>query len=233
MAKEFYKVTYSTYANERIKPVLFQGRSTYPLYVQVTYDRKNQIFKSYYFDLYVQPKYDYLRTTIDQIDELESRAISFVTARFSDKFDLIRFPSWYKMFNKDVLDALDTPFKEWLITYFQKEKVNSYVTLLRQGIGEVCALELLDEYKMALAPDLYERLITTAIKEAPPYIPLATYIRHQLPKGPFCLPLHEWIQEDKQDEIDDFMQDRDDCWGYDLLKMIRTIKQLVYPQGLQ
>ncbi len=211
---------------------MFQGRSTYPLYVQVTYDRKNQIFKSYYFDLFVQTKYDYLGTTIAQIDELESRAISYVTARFSDEFDLTRFPSWYKMFTKDVLDALDTPFKEWLITYFQKEKVNGYVTLLRQGIGEVCALELLDEYKMTLAPDLYERLVTTAVKEAPPYIPLAAYTRHLHPKGPFCLPLHEWIQEDKQYELDDFMRNRDDCWGYDLMKIIRTIKQLLYPQGL-
>ena len=73
--------------------------------------------------MFSQPKYDYIGMTIDQMDTLESRVIDFVTARYSDRFTLADFPTWYKVFNKDVLDSLETPFKEWLISYFETEKV--------------------------------------------------------------------------------------------------------------
>jgi hypothetical protein len=43
MAKEYYLVSYKTYRNDRIKPVLFQDRETHPLYVQLTYDRRTTV----------------------------------------------------------------------------------------------------------------------------------------------------------------------------------------------
>ncbi len=88
------------------------------------------------------------------------------------------------MFNKDVLDSLETPLKDWLISYFESEKVVGYATLLRQGMQEVCALELLDEFKTALAPDLYERLLSKAVTG--PTISLYHYIRDHNLKGPFA-----------------------------------------------
>lgn len=205
MAKEYYQVSYKTYLNERVKPVLFRDRETFPLYVQVTYDRKTTSLRSYYFDVFAQPKYDYLGTTIAQMDELESRAINYVTVKYADRFDLSEFPTWYKLFNKDVLDGLESPFKEWLISYFEKERVPGYAALLRVGMQEVCALELLDEFKIALAPDWYERLMAKAAKDAPPYIPMAEYIRHRQPKGPFCLPVHEWIQHETQVDAEEYI----------------------------
>jgi hypothetical protein len=229
MPKEFYKVSYKTYFNERVKPVQFRRRDTYPLYVQITYDRKSTSLKSYYFDVFSQPKYDYIGMTIDQMDALESRVIDFVTAKYSDRFTLADFPAWYKVFNKCVLDSLETPFKEWLIGYFEAEKVAGYAALLRQGMQEVSALELLDEFKTALAPDLYERLITKAAAEGPPYIPLAAYVRDRQPKGPFCLPLHDWIQHERQVDAEDFIyhQYRD----YQMAKILKTIRLLLHPHG--
>ena len=145
MAKEYYKVSRKTYKNERVKPVLFQGAETYPLYVQLTFDRKTTFFKSYYFEVFSQAQYNYLGNTLPQIEELESRAIDFVTDKYSEQFDLEIFPIWYKKFNKDVLDGLDVPFKEWLIAYFQRERVGGFAALLRRGLTDVCALELLDK----------------------------------------------------------------------------------------
>ena len=230
MPKEFYKVSYKTYFNERVKPVQFRRRETYPLYVQITYDRKTTTLKSYYFDVFSQPKYDYIGMTIDQMDALESRVIDFVTARYSDRFTLADFPGWYKVFNKCVLDSLETPFKEWLVGYFEAEKVAGYAALLRQGMQEVCALELLEEFKTALAPDLYERLISKAAAEAPPYIPLAAYVRDRQPKGPFCLPLHDWLRPERQVDVEEFM------WypykDYHITQMFKAVRKLLYPQGL-
>jgi len=229
MPKEYYQVSYKTYLNDRLKPVSFQGRETYPLYIQLTYDRKTSFFKSYYFGVFTQPKYDYLRTTIAQMDELESRVIDYVTNRYSAEFSLHSFPSRYQMFSKDVLDSLENPFKEWLIAYFEKENVLGYAALLRHGMQEVCALELLDEFKISLAPDLYERLMAAAAKDAPPYIPMAGFVRHRQPKGPFCLPLHEWIEEERRVEAEHYIYK--EFYPYDMAKILKTIRLLLCPQG--
>ena len=230
MAKEYYKVSYKTYKNERVKPVLFQGVDTYPLYVQLTFDRKTTFFKSYYFEVFAQAQYNYLGNTLPQIDLLEAHAIDYVTDKYSERFDLELFPIWYKKFNKDVLDGLDAPFKEWMITYFQKEKIGGIPALLRQGMTAVCAMELLDDFKTALTPDLYKRLMVEAAREAPPYIPLAAYVRDRRPAGPFCLPVHEWIQHEHQVDVEEYMYN--EFHAYSFGRVTRSVKTLVYPQGL-
>jgi hypothetical protein len=230
MAKEYYKVSHKTYKNVRVKPVLFQGAETYPLYVQLTFDRKTTFFKSYYFEVFAQAQYNYLGNTLLQIEGLESRVINYITDKYSEQFDLELFPIWYKKFNKDVLDGLDGPFKEWVITYFQREKVGGFSALLRQGMTEVSAMELLDDFKTALTLELYERLITEAAREAPPYIPLAAYVRDSQSAGPFCLPVHEWIQHDYQVDVEDYMYN--EFHGYSFGRVTRSVKNLVYPQGL-
>jgi hypothetical protein len=229
MAKEYYQVSYKTYLNERVKPVLFRDRETFPLYVQVTYDRKTTSLKSYYFDVFAQPMYDYLGTTLAQMDELESRAIDYVTVKYADRFYLSEFPTWYKLFNRDVLDGLERPFKEWLISYFEGERAPGYAALLRMGMQTVCALELLDEFKIALAPDLYERLMAKAAKDAPPYIPMAEYIRNRQPKGPFCLPVHEWIQHETQVDAEEYIYN--EFYAYEMGRILKEIKLLLYPRG--
>jgi hypothetical protein len=163
------------------------------------------------------------------MDELESRVIDYLTDRYSAEFSLHSFPSWYQMFNKDVLDSLENPFKEWLIAYFEREKVPGYAALLRHGMQEVSALELLDEFKISLAPDLYARLMAAAATDAPPYIPIAAYIRHRQPKGPFCLPLHEWIQPERQVQAEDYLYK--EFYPYDMGRIIKAIKHLLYPRG--
>lgn len=51
------KISFKTYLNDRLKQVDFHGQLTFPLYVQVTYERKPIYFKSYYFELFSKPRY--------------------------------------------------------------------------------------------------------------------------------------------------------------------------------
>jgi hypothetical protein len=69
--------------------------------------------------VFAQSKHDYLRTTIAQMDKLESRVIDYVTERYSAEFSLHSFPYWYQTFGKDGLDSLENVFKEWLIAWFE------------------------------------------------------------------------------------------------------------------
>ncbi|NML24024.1 hypothetical protein HHL16_24315 [Pseudoflavitalea sp. G-6-1-2] len=232
MAKEFYNVTYKTYLNDRVKAVPFRDSETFPLYIQITYDRRTTAIKSYYFEIFQQVKYDYTNTSLRDIEQLENNAINYVINWYSEKFDLNLFPAWYRMFSKDILESLDIPFKNWLAAFLQKQKISGFGALIEAGIHQVSALQILEEIHTIFPSDLYTKMLAEAAKEAPPFIPLSAYVRTRK-NTPFCLPLHEWLTLQNSQEIDDFMNESPECWGYDILKIIRYIKQLLYPKGFE
>src|SRR5450756_1075117 len=119
MAKEFYDISYKTYFNTRIKEVLFQGVETWPLYVQMTYDRKSIFFKSYYFDLFSQPKYDFLRMPLSQVEELERQVLDFIIAGEGNHFNLTVASVKYKRYCQDLLGLCEPEFTSWLVSYFK------------------------------------------------------------------------------------------------------------------
>ena len=226
MAKEYYDVSYKTYFNDRIKPIVFQGKESYPLYVQVTYDRKSLFFKSYYFEVFARSKYDFLQITIPQIDELESRVIDHIITKDSDSFDLGSLPRQYKMFSQDILDSFDGPFKMWLGGYLKQEGFPGLASLLEYAPDEVCAIRVWDDLKKILDAGTFERMEEMAVR-AGPYMPLAMYVRYTSPEGPFCLPLHEWSFEKRRIEIEDFIDKK--FWLVDFGPILRAVKLLLYP----
>src|SRR5579859_5132707 len=119
MPKEFYDISYKTYFNKQLKQVVFQGEKTYPLYVRVTFDRRSVFFKSYYFSLFSQPRYDFLKVSLTQIDELERRAIDYIIAWMAERFDLEVFLHQYKLLSSDVLDTSEGDFRFWLWRFFE------------------------------------------------------------------------------------------------------------------
>lgn len=228
MAKEFYDVSYKTYFNDRIKPTVFRGKESYPLYVRVTFDRETIFFKSYYFDVFARPKYDFLGTTITQIDELESGVIDFIVNKNYEKFYLNNLPRQYKTLSQDILDSFDGPFKMWLATCLKKEGLPGLATLLEYAPDEVCAIRVWDDLKKILDQESFERMEEIAMQSGP-YLPLAMYVRHQMPEGPFCLPLYEWAIEAKRIEIENFIDER--FWRVDFDKILREVRNLLHPNG--
>jgi hypothetical protein len=229
MAKEYYDVSYKTFFNARIKQTVFQGKETWPLYVQVTYDRKTIFFKSYYFDLFAQPKYNFLQMPLFQVDELESRVAEFSVKWDAKRFDLDIFSRRYKVFSIDILDSFDGRFKIWLANYFQQEGWSGLAAAVAQSNDGVAAIQLWDDLKKCMEPGIFEKMEEKAARDGGPYLPLATYIRHKLPKGPFCLPLHEWSHQEKQIEIEDFIDER--FWRVDMGQIWRAVRDLLHPIG--
>jgi hypothetical protein len=206
MAKEYYDVSYNTYFNARIKKVIFQGEKTYPLYIRMTFDRDTTFFKSYYFDLFAHPKYDFLQTTIAQIDELEGRVIDYIIEWNADDFSLDKLTQQYKIFSIDILDSFDRPFKIWLAAYFKEEGMPALAAMTEHALKYVSAIQIWDDLKKILPPDTFNRIEEKAVRFAPPYIPLVAYIRHKSPEGPLCLPLYEWLDDKaRQMEIREFV----------------------------
>jgi hypothetical protein len=115
-----YRVTYKTYFNDRLKKVIFHGVHTYPLYVQVTFDRKTIVFKSYYFELFSKPRYAILQTdkihspTIKYIIEKENELIDFIIDKTLPNFSLEVFKREYNLYCKDLCDEMEEGFMEYI-----------------------------------------------------------------------------------------------------------------------
>ena len=229
MAKEYYDVSYRTYFNDRLKLVEFHGVETYPLYIQVTHDRRTSFFKSYYFDLLRQPKYDFSKPSLAQVDELENRLIEHLIALRKDRFYLDDLVRNYKVFGSDVLDKVDGLFRVWLADYFKKEALPGLTELMEHVPDAVVMIRVWEDLKKILHPGIFEKMEEKAVRDAEPYMLLATYIRNKQPNGPFCLPFHEWHREEKRIEIEVFLDEI--FWRVDMGEVIRTVGRL-YPTPL-
>ena len=205
MAKEFYDISYKTYFNTRIKEVLFQGVETWPLYVQMTYDRKSIFFKSYYFDLFSQPKYDFLRMPLSQVEELERRVLDFIIAEGGTNFNLTMASVKYKNYCLDVLDLCEPKFKSWLVSYFKEENLAGLAAMVEQAKDRVVGIHLWDDLKKTMDAGSFLRMEKRAMSFGGSYLPLATYIIRQYPKGPFCLPIHEWYENKNRKKMESAM----------------------------
>jgi hypothetical protein len=229
MPKKYYDVSYKTYLNDRIKPKMFQGAESYPLYVRVTFDRETSFFKSYYFDLFARPKYDFQQTSIAQIGELEGRVINHIISNNEEDFDLYGFSRQYKILSQDVLDNFDGRFRLWLADYLKEDGLSGLGTLLAYSPDEVAGIRVWEDLKKILEPERFEKMEEKGVR-AGPYLPLAMYVRHQSPEGPFCLPLHEWLVEENNIAIENFIDEK--FWGVDFMPILKEIRSVLFPNGI-
>ncbi len=227
MPKEYYSVSHKTYFNERIKPVVFRSKESHPLYVQVTYDRRTVFFKSYYFDLFAKPKYDFLKTTIAQIDDLEAKAIDFLIERNSGDFDLDELVLQYRLITKDILDDFDPHFQSWLTYYLKKQGYGAIADLVSGLIGGVSGIWLWEDLKKMLDPKIFEAMEVEAV-QAGPYLPIAMWMRKTRPGGPFCMPVFEWGGDERNIAIENFINERFPHLPVTFLSVLRMIPRNLF-----
>lgn len=232
--KETYDISYKTYLNTRLNPVVFRGEETHPLYVRMTFDRQTAIFKSYFFDLFARPKYQFLKMNIPGIEKMEIETIGrIIGRRQTGEFYLSAFLQQYKLLTACLLDTFDRPFQEWLSAWFQKNDLPGLSVLIQTGMEKTAAIRVWDDLEKCLEPSIYEELKDAAISDAPAYLPLVTYARHSSPKGPFCLPLLDWSDEQNRLSIEDFFDDTFGNRRVDFDKLLRIVQSTMYPGGFR
>lgn len=101
------KITVKFFLNEAVEPVQGEGRKKYyPLYVQVTYNRKNMQFKAKYSEYY-----ENLEEVKQSLLDFEERAIkSIVTheaAKAKGEYDLKGLKKKYDVYSTSILEALE------------------------------------------------------------------------------------------------------------------------------
>jgi hypothetical protein len=233
MAKEHYELSYKTYFNSRLKPVSFHGEETFPVYIQMTFDRRTVFFKSYFFDLFARPKYDFLKMSTPRIEKMEMETVGRIIDRQTDHFDLSLFLRQYKILTACLLDTFDAPFQSWLSAWLQKEGLPGLSALVHNGTQEIAAIRIWVDLEKCLQPAIWEKLTDASLTEAPAYIPLVTYVRHRSPKGPFCLPLLDWSDEQNRLSIEDFFDNTFGDMRVDFGKLLRKVRLAMHPDGIE
>lgn len=193
-----YKVTYKTYLNERLKTVSFHGKVTHPLYVQVTFDRKSIFFKSYYFELFSKPKYLLLAAgkknspAVENAIALENELIDFVIDKSIDGFSLERFKKLYWFYSRDLCDISEDGFRDYLLTFFNDKGMPALANVITYGSKGKVPFDIVQDLKIALKPDLYDKLIENSFHYAPPYFLLYGFMIQRKRWPMLSLTVREW-----------------------------------------
>lgn len=207
-----YKVSYKTYFNDRLKQVYLHGQQTYPLYVQVTFDRKTIFFKSYYFELFSKPRY-FLSVaglskgpSIDKIIAKENEVIEFVIEKHPDDFSLDLFKHEYAFYSKDLGDVTEEGFINYLYTFFHDKGIPALAETVKEGSRVSVAYDIVRDMKRAFSRPLYDELIENSLHYAPPYLPLYGFMLQTKRWPMLSLTVMEWETGNTQTAFTEYLQ---------------------------
>jgi hypothetical protein len=101
------KITVKFFLNEAVYPVKGETRKKYyPLYVQVTYNRKNMQFKSRYSDYYENLK-EVKPSLLDFDERVIKSIVSHEAGKAKGEYDLKGLKKKYELYSTSVLEALE------------------------------------------------------------------------------------------------------------------------------
>lgn len=202
-----YKVTYKTYFNGRLKKSQFHTRLMHPLYVQVIFDRIPIIFKSYYFDLFSQPKYGIrvagkvFTPDIKEIIQKEEALIEFIIEKNRDNFSLDLFKNEYAFYCRDLLDLMEADFIFYLFTFLHDEGLPSLADTIKKGAADCKSYDVMQDMQRAFNEKTYKKLIENSFYYAPPYLPLYAFTEKPRRTSLTCFTVMEWQQPGMREEF--------------------------------
>ena len=170
----------------------------YPLYAQVIFDRIPLAFKSYYYNLFSKPKYsDYMSGKIQapdikEIIKKEEGLIGFIVDKNTQDFSLDIFKKEYAYYSRDLLDMMEESFLDYLFTFFADEGMPFIGESLKVGASKFHLYHLIQDFKIALYPIIYKRLLENSFYYAPPYLPLYAFTEKLKRNELKCLTVMEW-----------------------------------------
>jgi hypothetical protein len=230
------KISYKTYYNDRLKEVDFHGQQTYPLYVQVTYERKTIFFKSYYFELFSKPRF-FLDVPgagtkgpeLGLAIRKEQEVIDFIIDKHQNDFSLEVFKDAYNYYSKDVCDLAEGGFRDYLFTFFWDEGSPHLGDLVKQGGKHVVAYDLVRDFKRTFQKEKYDKLVKNSFEYAPPYLPLYGFMSERKRWPELCLSMMEFRDLETAIEFRAYMERVHP--GVNVLELAKEVINLPYNSG--
>lgn len=205
------KISYKTYFNDRLKQVSFHGLLSYPLYMQVTFERKSIFFKSYYFELLLKARYANLagikaqQSLINKIIKKEIDLIKFIVEKDLSSFSLEHLKVQYAHYCKDLLDEMQPMFLSYLKTYLEDEGLPALGNTLHHGSEINSAFDLIQDMKKAFAPTLYEKLIHNSFFYGPPYLLLYEFMLLNNKAHLQTITIKEWEEQNLKESFHTYL----------------------------
>jgi hypothetical protein len=230
-----YKVTHKLYYNDRLNKVLFHGKPTYPLYVQVTFDRKTIVFKSNLFELLSKPKYglsqlgEIYEPELKDIIAKEDALIDFVIEKNLENFSLDTFKKDYNYFSRDLLDEMENGFREFLYAFFQDEGMPWLAISLSHGSKSISPFNIVLDLKIALNKKTYDKLVVNSCYYAPPYYLLYNFALKWHKENPILLSVSDWVLVGAKEKFQDFLYTNyPEINSVDILKQVQSFISNLY-----
>jgi hypothetical protein len=233
MEKE-YRVTYKTYDNDRLKQTNFHGKLMYPLYVQVTFDRKSIFFKSFFFDLFSKPKYaariagEVFGPDVKDIIKKEESLIEFIIDKNRDNFSLDLFKTEYAYYGRDLLDMMEPAFLEYLYTFLHDEGLPYLAETVNLGSLTCKLYDLVLDFKRCLNPKLYQKLWENSFYYSPPYLVLCAFNEKPQQTLLKAFTVMDWELEGQENNLLNFLKKA--YPDYDSIKIHNEIIKWIKPQ---
>jgi hypothetical protein len=204
------KISYKIYANDRLKETSFHGKKLLPLYIQVVYNRNNIQFRSYYFDLFANPKYSIIISgvhgpEIEQIKALEAALIEFIIEKLGDAFSLEQFRKAYDIYSIDLCDFTEPAFRDYVKVFFEDEGMGDLGLVLKEGGRYRMMHRVIIDMKRILNGKFYQKLIDHAFYYAPPYLPLFRFMETKKKWPMLSLSVMEWETGDTKEQFAEFV----------------------------
>lgn len=212
------KINIRHYLNTRLKPTIFQGEKHYPVYTQVTYDRRNTQFHSLFSltlsygitkedfkEAFEDKKHGFLNEEIIEYDNLIKEIVRFESKALKDRFTLKGFSYRLDFYKGELLKELE----QYCIL-----KLNDFV---RSNINETKleAFDLItsmdnfsffvDVYSMAenLVSDLREKLPKSLELAFTCYLHLTT--SNILPTDKQYLKVKDWFDSEIRRKFQEYV----------------------------
>jgi hypothetical protein len=184
----------------------------YPLYVQVIFDRIPITFKSYYFDLFSQPKYairvagEVFTPDIKEVIQKEEALIEFIIEKNRDNFSLDLFKKEYAFYCRDLLDLMEGDFIYYLFTFLHDEGLPSLADAIKKGAADCKAYDIVQDMKRVFNDKTYKKLIENSFYYTSPYLPLYAFTEKPRRTPLVCFTVMEWEQPGTKDEFTAFFK---------------------------
>lgn len=227
-----YSITFQTYHNERLKEISFHGKVMRPLYVRLIFDRVPIYFKSFFFDLFSQPRYGLeinnriFGPDIKDIIEKEEALVSFVIEKHIDNFSHEQFKISYAYYGRDLLNMMEEAFIDYLYHFFADEGIPYFASVLRNGLQEKRAFPTVENLRLVLKPEQYRKLIENSLYYAPPYLLLHSFIEKPQVTSIPSFTVMDWEQLGIEEKFKEFVKKRHP--EFDPLKAVAKIHSYIH-----
>ena len=207
------QITYSVVYNKTKQKVDFHGKLTYPLYVEMIFNREHRRYKSSLFTQFLQPKYgiriagELHPPKLELIVDHETKLVEFVIDKNLENFSLEVFKKEYEFNSKDILNLMEPNFFAYFYTFLQDEGLPYLAETIRATAIEknVNMFNLFEDQRIAWKEKLYNRLLEHAFYYGPPYLPLSRFIQ-EYPLLPLkCMTVMDWNTETVKSAFSEFL----------------------------